>query len=288
MKDLIRLLRPKHFVKNVFVFAPVFFSLSFGNHEKLLLAAYAFIVFSLAASGVYILNDILDLEEDRQHPEKKDRPLASGRVKVRSAFLLMIVFFALTVVLCYAVSITLLLVLCAYIVNNVLYSFRLKHVSVLDVVMIAVGFLLRVIGGGVITGIEISIWLITMTFLLALFLGIAKRREDVKLLEMGLRTRKNVDGYNLEFINASMVLMAGVLIVSYLLYTVSPEIQQKFNTHNLYITSFFVVVGVLRYLQITFVEDNSGNPTTVLFTDRFLQVVIGLWILSFIYIARLL
>jgi 4-hydroxybenzoate polyprenyltransferase len=174
-----------------------------------------------------------------------------------------------------------------YIVNNLFYSFGLKHISILDIVIIAIGFLLRVLAGGAVSSIHISMWLIIMTFLLAIFLGIAKRREDVTLNEQGLKTRKNVDGYNLEFINASMVLMAGVIIVSYILYTVSIEVQQKFNTINLFYTSFFVITGILRYMQITFVESSSGNPTNMLFKDRFLKIIILLWICSFLFVVKI-
>lgn len=286
MRSLVALLRPKQYVKNVFVFAPLFFSFSYDNLEKVLLSVGVFVLFSITASAIYILNDINDIEEDRQHPEKKFRPLAAGDISKGKAIALMIMLFGVAFICSYLLNVYLLLVLLIYVVNNVAYSLGMKHISILDIVMIAFGFLLRVIAGGVVTGIEISMWLITMTFLLAIFLGIAKRREDVKLLEQGLTTRKNVAGYNLEFINGSMVLMAGVIIVSYILYAVSAEVQQKFHTHNLYLTSFFVVIGILRYMQITFVEENSGNPSNIIFKDRFIQVVILFWILSFAIIVK--
>lgn len=286
MRSLVALLRPKQYVKNVFVFAPLFFSFSYDNLEKVLLSVGVFVLFSITASAIYILNDINDIEEDRQHPEKKFRPLAAGDISKGKAIALMIMLFGVAFICSYLLNVYLLLVLLIYVVNNVAYSLGMKHISILDIVMIAFGFLLRVIAGGVVTGIEISMWLITMTFLLAIFLGIAKRREDVKLLEQGLTTRKNVAGYNLEFINGSMVLMAGVIIVSYILYAVSAEVQQKFHTHNLYLTSFFVVIGILRYMQITFVEENSGNPSNIIFKDRFIQVVVLFWILSFAVIVK--
>jgi len=158
--------------------------------------------------------------------------------------------------------------------------------AILDIVVLSFGFLLRVVAGGVVTGIPLSMWIVIMTFLLAVFLGIAKRREDVRLGEAGLETRKNISHYNLEFINATMVLMAGVIIVSYILYTVSADIQQKFSTNNLYMTSLFVIVGILRYMQIVFVENGNTNPTDVVYRDRFLQVVVALWVLSFYLLAR--
>ena len=282
MKNILLLLRPKQYIKNIFIFTPLFFSLTFNDPEKILFSFYAFLVFCTAASGIYILNDIFDLKEDKLHPEKKYRPLASGQITQKTAYSLMSFLLILSVTLSFFINIDLFVILLIYIFNNVLYSLKLKHISVLDIVLVALGFLLRVLAGGAVTGIPISMWLIIMTFLLAVFLGIAKRREDVILSGKGLKTRKNIDGYNLEFINASMVLMAGVIIVSYILYTVSPEVQEKFKTHNLFYSSFFVVIGILRYMQITFVEENSGNPTNLLYKDKFLQAVIVLWILSFL------
>ena len=286
MKKVIKLLRPEQYLKNIFVFAPLFFSFSFFDLEKTYLSVLAFVVFSLAASGIYILNDLFDIEEDRKHPEKRHRPIASGEIGKKTAYILMVLLLLVSLSASYLINFSLFIILVIYVVNNVLYSLKLKHISILDIVMIAIGFLLRILAGGAVTGIHISMWLIIMTFLLALFLGIAKRREDVILGEKGMQTRKNINGYNLEFVNAAMVLMAGVIIVSYILYSVSAEIQQKFETHNLFYTSFFVVVGIMRYMQITFVEDDSGNPTNLLFKDRFLQIIILLWITAFFLIVQ--
>lgn len=286
MKSYIQLLRPKQYIKNLFIFAPLLFSFSFNDPQKVIVTLYTFIIFSLTASSIYIVNDILDLEEDRNHPKKKTRPIASGKISVNTGLAVSGTLVVISLVASYIINMGLLLVIGIYLVNNLLYSMRLKHVSVLDILMIALGFLLRVIAGGIVGGIYISMWIILMTFLLSVFLGFAKRRDDVLLSEKGLTTRKNIDGYNLEFINAVMVLMAAVTIVAYISYTVSPEVIAKFGTHNLYLTSFFVIAGILRYMQITFVNENSGNPTDLVFKDRFLQLVIGLWILSFIAVVK--
>lgn len=286
MKHILLLLRPQQYIKNFLVFSAIFFSFSFGDTEKLIPAAAAFVCFCIAASGIYILNDIIDIEEDRRHPEKRHRPLASGALGMRTAFVLMPLLMVLSLTLSRFVGSGLFLTVCLYIGVNVLYSLKLKRVAILDIVFLSFGFLLRVIAGGVVTNIPISMWLVIMTFLLAIFLGIAKRREDVRLGEQGIDTRKNIHHYNIEFIHATMVLMAGVIIVSYLFYTVSSEIQQKFSTNKLYISSLFVIVGILRYMQIVFVENGNTNPTDVLYRDRFLQIVIVLWIASFYLLAH--
>ncbi len=140
---------------------------------------------------------------------------------------------------------------------------------------------MRVFAGAAVIGISVSMWIVLMTFLLALFLAIAKRRDDVLLANSGVKVRKNIDGYTVEFINAAMVIMSSVVIVSYIFYTISEEVEKRLHTHNLYLTVIFVIVGILRYMQITMVENNSGNPSKLLLKDRFLQLTILGWILVF-------
>lgn len=178
-------------------------------------------------------------------------------------------------------NLSLFAILMAYILLNIAYSLKLKHIPIVDIFIIAIGFVLRIFAGATVIGVTSSMWIIIMTFLLALFLGLAKRRDDVKLSFQGLQTRKNINGYNLEFINAAMILMAGVIIVSYILYTVSEEIIQRLGTQYLYLTTFFVILGIMRYMQITFVEEAGGSPTEIVLKDRFLQITILLWLFSF-------
>jgi 4-hydroxybenzoate polyprenyltransferase len=179
-----------------------------------------------------------------------------------------------------------------YFFINLLYTFKLKHVPVLDITIIAVGFVLRIWSGAEIANVVNSKWIILMTFLLALLLGFAKRRDDVLIFNhSGQKMRKSVDGYNLEFINSSMVLMAGVVIVCYIMYTLSPEVVSRWKTENLYITAAPVVLGVLRYLQLTFVQNKSGNPTRILINDFPIQILILFWIVLFyviIYLHKIL
>jgi 4-hydroxybenzoate polyprenyltransferase len=229
----------------------------------------------------------MDVNEDRAHPKKKFRPLASGKVSIDNAKALISLLSILSLSISLIINIELFAVMFLYFILNISYSLKLKHIAILDIFIIATGFVLRLFAGSAVTGISLSMWIILMTFLLAIFLALAKRRDDVLLSLEGQETRKNIDGYNLEFVNAAMVLMAGVVIVSYIQYTISPEVIERLDTNYLYLTSFFVILGIFRYMQITFVEQDSGSPTKVVIRDRFLKVTIFLWLLVFIGVAKL-
>ena len=169
-----------------------------------------------------------------------------------------------------------------YVGLNIIYTIKLKHIPIVDIFIIASGFVIRIFIGGVVTHIKIYPWIVIMTFLLALLLSLAKRRDDVLiLLETNDRTRKSIDGYNLAFIDMFMMAMAAITIVAYIMYTMSPEIILKFRTDKLYFTTAFVILGIMRYMQITLVEKKSGSPTEVLLKDRFLQSTIFCWIITF-------
>ncbi len=276
------LLRPHQYLKNLFIFAPLFFALKIGELPLLFQTAAAFVAFSLTASAVYVLNDYVDIEADREHPVKRLRPLAAGIVskKVGAAMAGTLLVCGLSVSLLQNIHLFIVVVLYAFI--NILYTFGLKHVSLVDIFIIALGFVLRLVAGSVVTGIALTMWIILMTFLLALFLALAKRREDILLAGERRKVRRSIGGYNLELINGAMTIMASVIMVSYIMYTISSEITAKFHSVRLYTTSIFVLFGLLRYLQITFVEKNSGSPTIILIKDRVLQVTIALWLLSFV------
>jgi decaprenyl-phosphate phosphoribosyltransferase len=281
----LQLARPHQFVKNGFVWLPIFFGGKLGNLWALEQTLKAFAAFCFAAGGIYVLNDLKDIEENRAHPTKKNRPLASGAVAPRGALIFMAGLLALAAL---AGSLLpkpdFLCILGAYLILNVAYSFFLKHHAIVDVVCIALGFVLRVLAGGVAAAVPISHWIIIMTFLLAIFLALAKRRDDLILVSGGQDARHSIDGYNIEFVSVSMAVMAAVIIVAYILYTVSPDTIQKHGTDRLYLTGLWVVVGMLRYLQLTLVENRSGSPTKILLQDRFLQTVLTLWILSFFFL----
>ncbi|MDA7816624.1 UbiA prenyltransferase family protein [Sulfurimonas sp.] len=287
MRDIFKLFRVHQYIKNLFIFMPLLFSFSFADTQNNINTLVAFILFSILASSIYIFNDLMDIDEDKVHPKKRFRPLASGKVSISTAKLLISVLSISSLGIAFVFSLPLFTVLISYFLLNIAYSLKLKHISILDIFIIATGFVLRLFAGSAVANKELSMWIILMTFLLAIFLALAKRRDDVLLSLAGQETRKNIDGYNLEFVNASMVLMAGVVIVSYIQYTISPDVTLRLNSSYLYLTSFFVILGVLRYMQITFVEQNSGSPTKIVIKDMFMKVTILFWLLSFIAIVKL-
>ncbi|HEY9260446.1 decaprenyl-phosphate phosphoribosyltransferase [Chitinophaga sp.] len=278
----IKLLRPKHWVKNAFLFIPLFFAGEIFNTSKLLHLLIAFVAFSLIASSIYIINDYKDIEADKQHPIKCKRPLASGAISKTTALLLFALCILMGTLVASFVSEKFMFVLGIYFVLNLLYCFGLKNISILDIMILSTGFVLRVKSGGVAADVAMSEWLTIMIFLLALFMAIAKRRDDILIKQdSGKEMRKAASGYNMDFLNVMLALVSAVMIVCYLMYTISPETQARFHTYRLYYTTLFVIGGLLRYLQITYVENNTGSPTKILYKDRFIQLTILLWVLSF-------
>lgn len=277
--DYLRLIRPHQYIKNGFIWLPLFFGYQSSNPRSVSLTAYTFGVFCLLSSAVYVLNDLRDAPDDRRHPVKKHRPLAAGTVSRWQAQVLLGMLLGLASGLALLLlPTTALAVMGAYLLLNVVYTFNLKHIPIVDIVCIATGFVLRILAGGVSGAIPISPWIVIMTFLLALFLALAKRKDDLLLADQGHSVRKAIDGYNAEFISLSMGIMASVIIVAYIMYAVSPEVIAKHGTQKLYVTAIWVILGLLRYLQITFVEEKSGSPTLVLLGDRLLQGIIVLWL----------
>lgn len=221
-------------------------------------------------------------------PKKKDRPLASGAIVPRVAFIWMGLLVAAATILIAWVSLQALALLLFYLVLNAAYSVWLKHVPIVDIVAISSGFVIRLLVGSAVTEVVLSHWIIVMTFLLALFLSLAKRRDDVLIfLSTEQKTRKAVDGYNLAFLNQAITMTASVVVLAYVLWSISPEVAGRLKSENLYLTSIFVVLGVLRYMQIAFVEEKSGNPSKVLLKDRFIQLVLLGWLGSFVWILYL-
>lgn len=285
LSSTIKLMRPQQYIKNLFIFLPLFFALKITETNLLFYDFIAFIAFSLTASAVYILNDYQDMEEDREHPTKRFRPLASGVISRAQAVRIMLLLVFIGSILMIPLSLKAAGILAIYVILNVAYSFHLKHVAILDVAIIAIGFVLRLFIGAAVTGIELSMWIVVMTFLLALFMALAKRRDDVLIyLETGKKMRKVVDGYNLQFLDTAMAIMASVVIVAYTIYTTSAQVVERFHSEYLYLTALFVILGIMRYLQIAFVHLDSGSPTKIVLKDRFMQVTIAAWVISFAWI----
>lgn len=283
LKDYIKLLRTHQYLKNLFIFAPIFFGLKIDKMDVVFNTFISFTAFCLVASAVYIFNDYHDVAEDRIHPRKKSRPIPSGRVSGNSALLLMAVLLVSGFSLSYLSHGSVLSLTALYLLINIAYTLKLKHVAIIDIFIIAVGFLIRLFVGSVSGDISLSMWIIILTFLLALFLALAKRRDDVAIfVETGQKARKVVEGYNIEFLNSAMMVMASVVIVSYIMYTVSPEVVARLHSDKLYLTVGFVIMGLMRYMQHTFVKKDTGSPTEVLLRDGFLQLIIAGWLLTFI------
>ena len=288
MKNIIKLIRLHQYVKNLFIFLPIFFAGSISNIELLVNSIVAFIAFSISASSIYILNDYLDIKEDSLHPIKKHRPLASGNISKKNAILLMSILFVIGISMMAILSKQAFVVLVTYIVLNIAYSFYLKHIAILDVVIIAIGFVLRLFVGSVVSDVVLSMWIVMMTFLLALFMALAKRRDDLLLYsKTGKKMRSVIDGYNLALIDSAMMIFSSVVIVTYILYTTSTEVITRIESDYLYLTTIFVILGIMRYLKITLVYKDSGSPTKIILKDRFIQLSVLGWIVSFTLIIYL-
>ena len=291
IRHIIKVARPTHWIKNLFVFLPVFFGGGLLNTSEAVSAALTFLSFSLAASAIYCLNDIIDVNADRAHPVKCKRPIASGAITIPQAYGMMALSMLVSIVLMFllpAGQTKTIFVIVAYFDINVAYCLRLKEYAIIDVCIIASGFVLRILAGGYATGVQLSKWIVLMTFLLTLFLAFAKRRDDVlRMNTTGQAPRANTSRYNLTFINQAITITAGVMLVCYVMYTVSPEIIAQFATDKLYLTSILVILAILRYLQISFVDEKSGDPVKVALSDRATQLILLAWLLSFLVIIYL-
>lgn len=265
---------------------PIFFDGKFTVASLLGRTAVAALAFSLAASAVYCLNDVIDRHRDAAHPTKRHRPVASGKVSVPTAVTLAAMCLAGAALLAGLwLPPQALWLLAGYFTLNVVYSLCLKHITVVDVLTVAVFYVLRVLMGGLAAEVTVSQWLIIMTFLLALFLTLGKRRDDVLIYDSSnVAVRKVVQTYNIEFVNMALTMVATITMVAYLIYTISPEVTARFHNHYVYGTAIFVLAGLMRYLQLAIVQKKSDSPTGTLLHDTFTQLCVALWVLSFVII----
>ena len=288
----IQLLRPLQWLKNTFVFAPVFFSSNLLKGEYFWPTLVVFGSFCLISSSIYCFNDLQDVEADRKHPKKCTRPIASGAVSVRAGYTLMqICTIGAFVLLPLAKSSNtpyLYIIEATYWLMNMSYCVKLKQFAILDVSIIAIGFVMRVLIGGLVTDIRISHWLVMMTFLVTLFLALTKRNDDYRLFEQtGQKPRVSIAGYNKTFINEATAIVASVTLVCSIMYTMSEEVIARMGTRYVYLTSGWVLAGLLRYLQNMIVFGLSGSPTKSIVKDHFIQLCVLGWIVSFFVIIYL-
>lgn len=288
MKTYLKLLRVEQWVKNLFVFIPLFFSGKIFETTQLFETIFSFIIFSFTASSIYIINDYSDIESDRVHPEKCRRPLASGAISVGRAKLVLVGLVISTIGLIISLSdvfgynvLKFGAVISSYFVMNLAYTFRLKHIAIVDISIIAVGFVLRVLAGGYATGIVVSQWAIILTFVLALVLAVGKRRGELVNTQLSGNTRKALDGYNIQFADIVLSISVTLAIVSYIMFVISPETQKEF-TNKVFYTFIFVIFAFLRYLQQTLVYNRTESPTKMIYKDRYIQVVLALWGFAFL------
>lgn len=280
MRGLITLIRPRQWIKNVFVAAPLFFTPDKVSPSTVLSVLAGIVTFSMVASAVYCLNDLRDREADRSHPVKRDRPLASGAVSPSAAAALMAALLAGGAAGAYWLDPRMLAVVAVYVVLNVAYSAYLKSLAVIDVLIVAFGFLLRIEAGALLIDTEPSAWILIVAGLLALFIALAKRRDDV-VREMGADHRASLRGYSRQFLDSSIMAVLSMLLVSYLIFTTDEAVMERLGTHRLYFTAPFVIAGVLRYLQLTVVYERSGSPTDLVYRDPGLQISIAGWLATF-------
>jgi 4-hydroxybenzoate polyprenyltransferase len=269
-------LRPKQWTKNLIVFVGAVFALRMTDPQAMVLAAGGFVVFCLLSSAGYLVNDVLDVEADRQHPTKRFRPIASGTLDERAALALGSALVLSALVFATALSPAFAVIASAYLVLTVLYSVKLKHLVLIDLFAIAAGFILRVVGGSVVIDVPVSPWLYVCTILVALFLGLAKRREELQVLaESASEHRRNLSEYTIELVDQLMVIVTSATIMAYSLYTFSaPNLPQD---GAMMVTIPLVLYGLFRYLYLVRVKGLGGSPEELLLGDRPLLVTAIAW-----------
>lgn len=289
-KEMLRLLRPHQWIKNGVVFLAIIFGGRLLDVTCWLSTLFAGLSFCFASSAVYCLNDVIDCKYDMEDPIKCNRPVASGMVKKSEAFFLGAVAAIVSLIIpIFTLSWSCTAIIVVYLVMNVLYCLMLKNIVLIDVMIVALGFVLRVVIGGLASEIWLSQWIIIMVFLLALFLALAKRRHEVVLVSRSEKEegRRSVVGYTVHFLNSALSMLGSVLIIGYIMYTLQPKDGRGPESEYLYITALPVLFGILRYLQLTIVENRSGSPTKIAYSDFPLIVTCIVWLLSFIIIIYL-
>lgn len=285
---IFKTLRIRQWIKNLLVFTPVFFSLNLFNYNLLIKSIVVFLSFSFMASVVYCINDISDLEDDKSHPEKSKRPLASGYISVFKVTVLSSFLFVFSLILPFFIGAPILVYvfLLSYLLMNILYSKWLKKIALVDMFILAIGFVFRVVIGGVVCDIELSHWIIILSFMLALFLAITKRMNDVQIKESsGIDLRFASKGYTSEYLKILLGITGAISIVTYIMYTLSEEVISRFQSKHLYISTIFVLLALFEFLNVTIIRKESGNPTEVFYKNPLIQIAVLGWVLYFFLMA---
>jgi len=286
---LIKAMRPRQWTKNGFVFFALVFDKQLFHKSVFLITLEGFFLFCLISSVVYLINDIADVESDRQHPEKKKRPIASGKLPINVAWVAASALIVIILPLAYLLSTAFCIIIGTYLVTNILYSRWLKHVPILDVIIVSSGFVLRVAAGVTLITVErFSPWLYVITTLFSLYIGLGKRRAEMTLLEQGAGShRKVLDGYTIPLLDQYITIVSGTTIVTYALYTfTAPNLPAN---HSMMLTIPFVVYGIFRYLQLIQTGNAAGAPDEVALKDRPLQITVMLWglaVLAVFYLSK--
>ncbi len=281
MNKVLVTLRPQQWVKNLLLFAGLIFSQNFYNLSLLLKSLAAFGLFCLLSSSVYVINDVIDVEKDRKHPLKSNRPIAKGDMRISTAIFLFIFLALISLGLSAVLSRTFALMALSYFALNLVYSKYLKNVVIIDVMCVAFGFVIRAVAGAVVIGVDISAWLVVCSILLALFLGFGKRRHELLLLDAeAAGHRKILTEYSPYFLDQMISVVTASTVVAYAFYTLSSEVEIKLGTKYMDLTIPFVLYGVFRYLYLIHQKEGGGSPTKMLLNDVPLFVNILLWFLA--------
>ncbi len=276
----LKLIRPRQWVKNLFVFLPLTFARELFHFAAVYDTFKAFVAFSFVASAVYIVNDITDVAADRAHPQKRSRPIAAGSVSIVEGYVLAGVLLALAAFVVVGMDVRFVLILCSYFLINLAYSFKLKNIVLLDVFVIAAGFMMRVIGGAYAIPVEVSSWLVLCTLFISLFLGFAKRRSELVMAkDAAFVERKVLERYRVSFLDQMLTIAAAGTVISYALYTVAPRTLQAFGTEKLIYTTVFVIYGIFRYLYLIHTTNSTDNPTNAVTSDWPILITASLWVL---------
>ena len=286
LRPVVQEMRPWQWTKNMLVYAALLFSGTLFAEDKFILTTAAFMAFCLASSGVYFVNDIADVEKDRLNPKKCKRPIAAGKINIPVAYFLAAILFVVGCLLSYAINEKCFFLLVAYILMNIGYTFRLKHVVIIDVMIIAAGFVLRAIMGAVVIGLNMTIWFLLCVMFLSLFLALGKRRHELAAVEDSslVEGRKVLQFYSLELIDQLMTIVTAALLICYALFTVDSNTQ---NHESMVITIPLALYGMFYYLYVVRVKNGGGAPDEALYKEKPILMIVLLYFISIVFIRNM-